>query len=50
MEKQYEDNQKELEELSMTLTQMNCQMQIHLKVRKAIGPSVAMPSTPPPLR
>jgi chromosome segregation ATPase len=32
MEKQYEDNQKELEELSETLTQMNCQMQIHLKV------------------
>merc|ERR1719507_124744 len=32
MEKQYEKNQKELEELSETLTQMNCQMQIHLKV------------------
>jgi len=35
MEKQYEDNQKELEELSETLTQMNCQMQIHLKVIQA---------------
>jgi len=32
MEKQYEDNQKELEELAETLRQMNCQMQIHLKV------------------
>lgn len=32
MEKQYEDNQKELETLSSTLTEMNCQMQIHLKV------------------
>lgn len=32
MEKQYEDNQKELEQLSETLTKMNCQMQIHLKV------------------
>ena len=32
MEKQYEDNQKELEELSAKLTNMNCQMQIHLKV------------------
>jgi laminin beta 1 len=32
MEKQYEENQKELEELSNTLTHMNCQMQIHLKV------------------
>merc|ERR1712154_309567 len=35
MEKQYEDNQKELEELSETLTQMNCLMQIHLKVIQA---------------
>ena len=34
MEKQYEDNQKELEELSETLTSMNCQMQIHLKVTR----------------
>ena len=32
MEKQYEDNQQELEELSAKLTNMNCQMQIHLKV------------------
>merc|ERR1712038_2203047 len=32
MEKQYEDNQKELEEFSETLTSMNCQMQIHLLV------------------
>jgi hypothetical protein len=32
MEKQYEDNQKELETLEETLTSMNCQMQIHLKV------------------
>jgi len=32
MEKQYEDNQKELEELSDILIHMNCQMQIHLKV------------------
>lgn len=32
MEKQYEDNQKELETLEETLTNMNCQMQIHLKV------------------
>ena len=33
MEKQYEENQKELESLSESLTTMNCQMQIHLKVR-----------------
>merc|ERR1711994_881623 len=32
MEKQYEENQKELELLSESLTKMNCQMQIHLKV------------------
>ena len=32
MEKQYEKNQSELEELSETLTGMNCQMQIYLKV------------------
>ena len=32
MEKQYEENQKELESLSESLTTMNCQMQIHLKV------------------
>merc|ERR1711870_77039 len=32
MEKQYEENQKELELLSESLTNMNCQMQIHLKV------------------
>ena len=32
MEKQYEKNQKELEELSETLQTMNCQIQIHLKV------------------
>jgi len=32
MEKQYEDNQKELETLSSTLTKMNCNMQLHLKV------------------
>merc|ERR1711936_1073295 len=32
MEKQYEENQKELELLSENLTKMNCQMQIHLKV------------------
>lgn len=32
MENQYEDNQKELEDLRDTLTHMNCQMQIHLKV------------------
>ena len=36
MEKQYEKNQKELEELSETLKGMNCQMQIHLKVNKNI--------------
>ena len=36
MEKQYEENQKELETLSESLTKMNCQMQIHLKV----GPSI----------
>jgi len=32
MEKQYEENQKELEQLRITLTRMNCQMEIHLKV------------------
>jgi len=32
MEKQYEENQKDLEQLSETLKMMNCQMQIHLKV------------------
>ena len=32
MEKQYEENQKELEDLSETLTMMECQMHIHLKV------------------
>merc|ERR1719336_2506829 len=35
MEKQYEKNQKELEELSETLKGMNCQMQIHLKTIQA---------------
>merc|ERR1712066_488967 len=35
MEKQYEKNQKELEELSETLQTMNCQMQIHLKTIQA---------------
>merc|ERR1711983_689267 len=35
MEKQYEKNQKELEELSGTLKGMNCQMQIHLKTIQA---------------
>lgn len=35
MEKQYEKNQKELEELSETLTGMNCQMQIYLKTIQA---------------
>ena len=32
MEKQYEENQRELEELSRTLQTMNCQMLVHLKV------------------
>ena len=32
MERQYEKNQKELETLSETLQEMNCQMQIYLKV------------------
>merc|ERR1712051_441250 len=32
MEKQYEENQKELDALSKSLTTMNCEMQIHLKV------------------
>merc|ERR1719507_587916 len=32
MEKQYEENQKELQTLETDLTSMNCQMQIHLKV------------------
>ena len=35
MEKQYEENQRELEELSETLQTMNCQMLVHLKVRYA---------------
>merc|ERR1711902_208139 len=35
MEKQYEKNQKELEELSETLQGMNCQMQIYLKTIQA---------------
>jgi len=35
MEKQYEENQAELEELSDTLTSMNCQMQIYLKTIQA---------------
>merc|ERR1712029_1085813 len=35
MEKQYEKNQKELEELSETLKGMNCQMQIHHKTIQA---------------
>merc|ERR1712027_162647 len=35
MEKQYEKNQKELEELSETLQTMNCQMQIYLKTIQA---------------
>merc|ERR1712142_661038 len=35
MEKQYEKNQKELETLSETLQEMNCQMQIHLKTIQA---------------
>ena len=39
MEKQYEENQKELETLSESLTKMNCQMQIHLKV-ESINPSL----------
>lgn len=36
MEKQYEKNQKELEELAETLQGMNCQMQIYLKVIKLL--------------
>merc|ERR1712147_205682 len=35
MEKQYEKNQKELEELAETLQGMNCQMQIYLKTIQA---------------
>merc|ERR1712242_411982 len=35
MEKQYEKNQKELEELAETLQTMNCQMQIYLKTIQA---------------
>merc|ERR1711983_549261 len=35
MEKQYEKNQKEVEELSETLKGMNCQMQIYLKTIQA---------------
>merc|ERR1739844_411192 len=35
MEKQYEENQKELEELSGTLQTMNCQMLVHLKAIQA---------------
>jgi len=31
MEKQYEENQKELEQLSENLQMMNCKMQMHLK-------------------
>ena len=31
MEKQYEENQRELEELSETLQSMNCEMLVHLK-------------------
>jgi len=35
MERQYEKNQKELEVLSETLQEMNCQMQIYLKTIQA---------------
>merc|ERR1719310_241793 len=35
MEKQYEENQRELEELSETLQTMNCQMLVHLKTIQA---------------
>merc|ERR1719384_1835421 len=35
MEKQYEENQRELEELSETLQNMNCEMLVHLKVIQA---------------
>merc|ERR1712083_301702 len=35
MEKQYEENQRELEELSGTLQTMNCQMLVHLKTIQA---------------
>merc|ERR1712083_1089499 len=35
MEKQYEENQRELDELSGTLKTMNCQMLVHLKTIQA---------------
>merc|ERR1719410_3118969 len=35
MEKQYEENQRELDELSVTLKTMNCQMLVHLKTIQA---------------
>merc|ERR1711988_2071391 len=35
MEKQYEENQRELEELSETLQTMNCEMLVHLKTIQA---------------
>ena len=33
MEKEYEENQRQLDSLSSQLTQLNCKMQIHLMVK-----------------